>query len=162
MNSIIILEQNLGYVECNICGAGYNSVAATVFEDGSYTVSRFSKCYGDVTEEFVDAKFVEEFLERNWFLIATKPARSRMTEFMRDLKAGKMTYPGLEDSDEVEWFDEDATERPSVAAEPASLAWDSSAVTTESLTNTLRARDNTISVGGCDCASCTEARSTWS
>lgn len=103
MKSVSILEQNLGYVDCNICGAGYNSIAVTLFEDNSFTVTRNSKCYGNVTEEFVDAIFLREFLERNWFMVATKYARETMTSFVKDLKAGRFTY---DQATGQVWFDE--------------------------------------------------------
>jgi hypothetical protein len=95
MKSVAILDQNLGYVDCNVCGAGYNHVAVTLFEDNSFTATRTSKCYGDVTEEFVDSIFLREWLQRNSFLIATKYARETMTAFVKDLDEGKLTYANV-------------------------------------------------------------------
>ena len=95
MKSVAILDQNLGYVDCNVCGAGYNHVAVSLFADNSFTVTRTSKCYGNVTEEFVDAIFLREWLQRNSFLIATKYARETMTAFVKDLDEGKFTYANV-------------------------------------------------------------------
>lgn len=109
MNSVVALDQNLGYVNCNICGEGYNSLVVRLFEDDSFTVTRSSKCYGNLTEEFVDAIFLREWLHREaWFLVATKYAREMMTSFEKDLADGKFTYANVTGQNDAEavWFDE--------------------------------------------------------
>src|SRR5690349_6716607 len=93
MKSVVILDQNLGYVSCNICGEGYNSIIIRLFEDNSFSIERRSKCYGNIEEEFVDDIFLAEWLQREaWFLVATKYARETMASFEKDLKAGAFTY----------------------------------------------------------------------
>lgn len=88
-----LFEANLGYVECNVCGSGYNTVAVYYDnyspEDTPFRFVRNSRCYGNQDESGLTRDEVMARLDANKFFVATRYARRNWREFIRDLSRGK-------------------------------------------------------------------------
>ncbi len=89
----MLFESNLGYIECDVCGSGYNSVR--VFYDNyapadtPFTFERRSNCYENITTNQLSRDELISLMEQSKFLIATRYARRNWREFMRDLQRGR-------------------------------------------------------------------------
>jgi hypothetical protein len=89
----MLFESNLGYIECDVCGSGYNSVR--VFYDNyapvdtPFTFERRSNCYENITTNQLSRDELISLMDQSKFLIATRYARRNWREFMRDLQRGR-------------------------------------------------------------------------
>jgi hypothetical protein len=100
-----ILDTNVGYVECDICGTGYNHFSAWLHDDGSYEFRRKSKCYGERHEVHLNLDgFLGILDEESRTFVATRYGRNTIKELKRNIRSGEinrsevdapMTYDSL-------------------------------------------------------------------
>jgi hypothetical protein len=92
-----LLELNLGYVTCDICGEGYNGIGVWYDEwapaDTPYRVIRKSKCYGSYDKDGLTKGEAVELLETSAFMVATRPARRQFNSFLGKFRRGRIELP---------------------------------------------------------------------
>lgn len=88
-----LLDLNLGYVTCDICGEGQNRI--TIWRDASasahkapFKVARKSQCYGNLDQAGMTRDEAVEWLEAQHFLVATRYARKTYLRFLKELRKG--------------------------------------------------------------------------
>lgn len=88
-----LFEANLGYVNCDIDGEGYNRIEVYYDEwspeESAYSFFRHSNCYGDLTEKNIARDRVATLLRENAFLVATRRARKTYDRFVRKVESGR-------------------------------------------------------------------------
>jgi hypothetical protein len=88
-----IFELSLGYVECDVCGSGYNTMYVNHDQwapaDTPFNFVRDSRCYGNLDISGLSRDELVEIVESNRFLVSTRRARQSFNDFLRSLKGGK-------------------------------------------------------------------------
>lgn len=107
-----LLELNLGYVNCDICGEGYNGIGVwfdpNADRDKPFRFIRNSKCYGNIDVNGLSKEDLLAQLDAAAFMVATRYARRQFRDFVRQVR-----------NDKIKVLQDDPT-----AVAPAVVTWD--------------------------------------